>query len=36
MDMNEVGCDAGYWINFTEDRVQWQAYVRAITYLWVA
>ena len=24
MDLSEVGCDAGDWIDLTEDRDQWQ------------
>ena len=30
MDLSEVDCDAGDWINLAEDRDQWQAYVRAV------
>ena len=30
MDLREVGCDPGEWIDLTEDRDQWQAYVRAV------
>ena len=30
MDLREVGCDPGEWIDFAEDRDQWQAYVRAV------
>ena len=28
--LREVGCDPGDWIDFAEDRDQWQAYVRAV------
>ena len=30
MDMREVGCDPREWIDLTEDRDQWRAYVRAV------
>ena len=30
MDLREVGCDAGDWIDLDEDSVQWPAYVRAV------
>ena len=30
MDLREVGCDPRDWIALTEDRDQWQAYVRAV------
>ena len=30
MDLREVGCDQGEWIDLTEDRDQWGAYVRAV------
>ena len=30
MDLREVGCDPGEWINLAEDRDQRRAYVRAI------
>ena len=30
MDLREVGCDPGDWIDLTEDRDQWRAYVRAV------
>ena len=29
MDLREVGCDPGEWIDFAENRDQRQAYVRA-------
>ena len=29
MDLREVGCDQGEWIDLAEDRDQWRAYVRA-------
>ena len=28
MDLREMGCDAGEWINLAQDRDQWRAYVR--------
>ena len=30
MDLTEVGCDPGEWIDLAEDRDQWRAYVRAV------
>ena len=30
VDLGEVGCDPGEWIDLAEDRDQWQAYVRAV------
>ena len=30
MDLREVGCDPGEWIDLTEDRYQWRTYVRAV------
>ena len=30
MDLREVGCDSGEWIELSEDRDQWRAYVRAV------
>ena len=30
MDLREVGCDPRDWIDLTEDRDQWRAYVRAV------
>ena len=27
MDLRDVGCDSGDWIDLAQDRVQWQAYV---------
>ena len=27
MDLREVGCDPGDWIDLAEDRDQWRAYV---------
>ena len=33
MDLREVGCDPGEWIDLAEDRDQWRAYVRAVTNL---
>ena len=34
MDLREVGCDAGDWIDLPQDRVQW-CYVRAVMTLQV-
>ena len=30
MDLREVGCDPGEWMDLAEDRDQWRAYVRAV------
>ena len=30
MDLREMGCDPGEWIDHTEDRDEWRAYVRAV------
>ena len=30
MDLREVGCDLGEWLDLAEDRGQWRAYVRAV------
>ena len=30
MDLKEVACDPGEWIDLAEDREQWRAYVRAV------
>ena len=30
MDLREVSCDAGDWIDLAQDRVQWSAYVRSV------
>ena len=30
MDLREVGCDPGEWIDLAEDRDQWRAYVRTV------
>ena len=35
MDLREVGCDPGDWINFAQGRNQWRAYIRALMNLWV-
>ena len=35
MDLREVGCNPGEWIDLAEDRDQWRAYVRAVMNLWV-
>ena len=35
MDLREVSCDPGDWIDLAEDRDQCQAYVRAVMNFWV-
>ena len=30
MDLREMGCEPGDWIDLSEDRDQWRAYVRAV------
>ena len=35
MNLREVGCDPGEWIDLAEDRDQWRAYVTAVMNLWV-
>ena len=30
MDLREVGCDPGEWVDLAEEREQWRAYVRAV------
>ena len=35
MDLREVGCDGGDWIDLAQYRVQWRAYVRTVVKLWV-
>ena len=30
MDLREVSCDPGEWIDLAEDRDRWRAYVRAV------
>ena len=30
MDLREVGCHSGHWIDLAEDRDQWRAYARAV------
>ena len=35
MDLREVACDPGEWIDLAEDRDQWRAYVRAVMNLQV-
>ena len=35
MDLKEVGCDPGEWIDLADDRDQRRAYVRAVMNLWV-
>ena len=36
MDLREVGCDPGEWIDLVEDKDQWRAYVRAVMNLQVS
>ena len=31
MDLKEVGCDPGEWIDLAEDRYQWRAYLRVVS-----
>ena len=35
MDLREVGCDAGDYIELTQDRDQWRVYVRMVVNLQV-
>ena len=35
MDLREVGCNPGDWLDLAEDRDQWRANVRAVMNLWV-
>ena len=35
MDLREMGCDAGDWIDLPQDRIQWQAYIRTVMNLQV-
>ena len=35
MDLREVGCDPGDWIDLVEDRDQWQVYIRVVMNLQV-
>ena len=30
IDLRELGCDHGDWIDLAEDRDKWRAYVRAV------
>ena len=30
MDLREMGCDPGEWIDLAEDRYQWRANIRAV------
>ena len=30
MDLRDVGCYAGDWIDLAQNRVQWRAYVRTV------
>ena len=30
MDLGEVGCDLGEWIDLAEDRDQWRSYERVV------
>ena len=35
MDLREMGCDAGDWIDIFQDRDQWRPYIRTVIKLWV-
>ena len=35
MDLREVGCDPGEWIDLAEDTYQWRAYAREVMNLQV-
>ena len=35
MDMREAGCDAGDWIDLTQDREQWRVLCKRVMKLWV-
>ena len=35
MDLREVGCDPGEWVDLAEDSDIWRAYVRAVMNIWV-
>ena len=35
MDLREVGCDPGDWIDLAEDRDRWRAYVSMVMNLGV-
>ena len=30
MDLREMGCDAGDWIDLAQNRAQWRAYLRMV------
>jgi len=30
MDIREIGCEDGRWMELAKDRVQWQAFVLAV------
>ena len=30
LDLREVGCDPGEWVDLDEDKDQWRAYVRTV------
>jgi hypothetical protein len=33
MDLREIGIDGANWIQLSQDRVQWQAFVNTVMYL---
>jgi hypothetical protein len=35
MDLQEVGCEGMDWIEMSEDRERWQAFVNVVMNLWV-
>ena len=35
MDLSQVGCDPGEWIDLAEERDQWRDYIRAVMSLQV-
>ena len=36
LDLREVGCDSGDWIDLAQERVKWWAYVRTVMNLRVS
>jgi hypothetical protein len=35
MDLREIGCDGMDWIDLSQDRDQWRAFVNTVMNLWV-